>query len=173
MKEYHSELEKLNRDFFGPMGSFQVPLNPKSEATTLIVEKCRYCDHAKCCARFCTLIRACVCVWCVMWYADTCHRRRFRCGWCSITRTPVVDPFTSSSRAVMICVKISSRCSCCASWIRCVWLCDAADGCTVYICVHACPHVCVCVCVWEYVCVCVFVCSCLFATALWCLMEPY
>ena len=42
MAEYRKELEKLNADFFGPMGKFQIPLNPKLEATTLIIEKCRY-----------------------------------------------------------------------------------------------------------------------------------
>jgi phosphatidylinositol-4,5-bisphosphate 3-kinase len=42
MREYRKEITKLNADFFGPMGKFQIPLNPKLEATTLIVEKCRY-----------------------------------------------------------------------------------------------------------------------------------
>jgi len=35
-------LEKLNRDFFLPMGQFRIPFEPKLVATTLIVEKCRY-----------------------------------------------------------------------------------------------------------------------------------
>jgi phosphatidylinositol-4,5-bisphosphate 3-kinase len=35
-------VERLNKEFFAPMGKFQVPFNPKIEATTLIVEKCRY-----------------------------------------------------------------------------------------------------------------------------------
>ena len=39
---YKEELHKLNRSFFEPMGSFQVPLDPKWVATTLIVEKCSY-----------------------------------------------------------------------------------------------------------------------------------
>jgi len=42
MKYYAKELKKLNKTFFGPMGKFQIPLDPKWEATTLIVEKCRY-----------------------------------------------------------------------------------------------------------------------------------
>lgn len=42
MKEYEKELLKLNRKFFEPMGKFQVPLDPRWEATTLIVKKCRY-----------------------------------------------------------------------------------------------------------------------------------
>jgi len=42
MKEYTREVEKLNRDFFLPNGKFQIPYNPKLEATSLIVEKCRY-----------------------------------------------------------------------------------------------------------------------------------
>lgn len=42
MKEYTREIEKLNRDMFVPMGQFQIPFNPKQEATTLILEKCRY-----------------------------------------------------------------------------------------------------------------------------------
>ncbi len=42
MKEYTRELEKLNRDFFQPNGTFQIPLNPKQEASTLIIEKCSY-----------------------------------------------------------------------------------------------------------------------------------
>jgi hypothetical protein len=42
MAEYTKELEKLNEEFFKPMGKFQIPLNPKQEATTLIVDKCRY-----------------------------------------------------------------------------------------------------------------------------------
>ncbi len=40
--ECRKELEKLNKDFFGAMGKFQVPFNPKLEASTLMVEKCRY-----------------------------------------------------------------------------------------------------------------------------------
>jgi phosphatidylinositol kinase/protein kinase (PI-3 family) len=36
------EIEKLNRDFFIPMGSFQIPFNPKQEATSLLIDKCRY-----------------------------------------------------------------------------------------------------------------------------------
>jgi phosphatidylinositol-4,5-bisphosphate 3-kinase len=47
MKEYNSEIEKLNRDFFSKMGSFQVPLNPRVEATTLIPSKCRYMSSKK------------------------------------------------------------------------------------------------------------------------------
>ena len=47
MVEYHKELNKLNRDFFRKMGSFQIPLNPRLEATTLIVEKCRYMSSKK------------------------------------------------------------------------------------------------------------------------------
>jgi phosphatidylinositol-4,5-bisphosphate 3-kinase len=42
MKEYTKELEKLNKTVFEPMGKFQLPLNPKIEATSLIVEKCRF-----------------------------------------------------------------------------------------------------------------------------------
>jgi len=42
MKEYRKELVKLNKYLFGPMGSFQIPLNPRWEATSLIIEKCRY-----------------------------------------------------------------------------------------------------------------------------------
>jgi len=42
MKEYTRELEKLNRDFFSPQKTFQIPYNPKLEAGTLIIEKCRY-----------------------------------------------------------------------------------------------------------------------------------
>jgi len=42
MKEYTKELEKLNKTFFEPMGKFQLPLNPKIECTSLIVEKCRF-----------------------------------------------------------------------------------------------------------------------------------
>lgn len=42
MKQYTKECEKLNRDFFEPMGKFQIPFNPKLEATTLVIEKCRY-----------------------------------------------------------------------------------------------------------------------------------
>jgi phosphatidylinositol-4,5-bisphosphate 3-kinase len=42
MKEYKNALEKLNRQFFGPMKSFRSPLNPKQICTTLIIEKCRY-----------------------------------------------------------------------------------------------------------------------------------
>jgi phosphatidylinositol-4,5-bisphosphate 3-kinase len=41
-KDYFKELHKLNREFFEPMGKFQIPLDPKWEATTLLVEKCRY-----------------------------------------------------------------------------------------------------------------------------------
>jgi len=42
MKEYRKEIEKLNAYFFGPMGKFRIPLNPKLEATTLKLDKCRY-----------------------------------------------------------------------------------------------------------------------------------
>jgi len=42
MKEYTKELEKLNRDFFEPLGQFQIPIDPKLVATTLLVEKCAY-----------------------------------------------------------------------------------------------------------------------------------
>ncbi len=42
MKEYSKECEKLNKDFFKPMGKFQLPLDPKIEVTQLVVEKCRY-----------------------------------------------------------------------------------------------------------------------------------
>lgn len=41
-REYASELEKLNKTFFEHIGKVQIPLNPKWEGTTLIVEKCRY-----------------------------------------------------------------------------------------------------------------------------------
>jgi hypothetical protein len=47
MKEYSIELEKLNNDFFLPIGKFQIPLNPKLEASTLIVEKCRFMSSKK------------------------------------------------------------------------------------------------------------------------------
>jgi len=40
--ECRRELEKLNKEIFIPQKSFQVPFNPKLEATSLIVEKCRY-----------------------------------------------------------------------------------------------------------------------------------
>jgi len=39
MKEYSKACEKLNRDFFQPMGKFQLPLDPKIEVTQLVVEK--------------------------------------------------------------------------------------------------------------------------------------
>jgi len=42
MREYRKEIEALNTNFFKPMGKFQVPLNPKWEATGLIVDKCRF-----------------------------------------------------------------------------------------------------------------------------------
>lgn len=41
MKAYTAECEKLNRDFFLPQGKFQLPLDPKIEVTSLVVEKCR------------------------------------------------------------------------------------------------------------------------------------
>lgn len=41
-EQYESELNKLNETFFSKLGSFHIPLNPKWEATTLIVKKCRY-----------------------------------------------------------------------------------------------------------------------------------
>ncbi len=42
-KAFKLEIEKLNRDCFGIAGStFQIPFNPKLEASSLIVEKCRY-----------------------------------------------------------------------------------------------------------------------------------
>eukprot|EP01006_Ploeotia_vitrea_P036247 TRINITY_DN66000_c6_g18_i1.p1 TRINITY_DN66000_c6_g18~~TRINITY_DN66000_c6_g18_i1.p1 ORF type:complete len:1249 (-),score=825.13 TRINITY_DN66000_c6_g18_i1:300-4046(-) len=47
MKEYHKELHKLNKRFFSKIGKFQIPLQPKLEATTLIVEKCRYMSSKK------------------------------------------------------------------------------------------------------------------------------
>jgi Phosphatidylinositol 3- and 4-kinase/Phosphoinositide 3-kinase family, accessory domain (PIK domain)/PI3-kinase family, ras-binding domain/Phosphoinositide 3-kinase C2 len=47
MEEYYAELDKLNRRFFSTLGHFQMPLNPKWEATTLIVEKCRYMSSKK------------------------------------------------------------------------------------------------------------------------------
>ena len=48
-KEYHSQLAKLNRDFFAKMagGKFQIPLNPRLEARSLIVEKCKYMSSKK------------------------------------------------------------------------------------------------------------------------------
>eukprot|EP00457_Paulinella_chromatophora_P000957 gb/GEZN01000959.1/.p1 GENE.gb/GEZN01000959.1/~~gb/GEZN01000959.1/.p1 ORF type:complete len:1100 (-),score=179.27 gb/GEZN01000959.1/:106-3405(-) len=42
MEEYRRELKRLNDDFFEPMGKFQIPFNPKLEATKLIISKCRY-----------------------------------------------------------------------------------------------------------------------------------
>jgi len=42
MKEYIKELEKLNRDFFEPLGQFQIPIDPKLVATTLLIQKCAY-----------------------------------------------------------------------------------------------------------------------------------
>lgn len=42
MREYTKEIERVNKTFFQPMGRFQIPLNPKWEATGLIVEKCRF-----------------------------------------------------------------------------------------------------------------------------------
>jgi len=47
MKEYQNELEKLNRDYFTKIQHFQIPLNPKLEASTLIIEKCRYMSSKK------------------------------------------------------------------------------------------------------------------------------
>ena len=48
MQEYLTELQRLNHQFFGPqIGSFRIPLNPKLEATTLIVDKCRYMSSKK------------------------------------------------------------------------------------------------------------------------------
>lgn len=41
-KEYQQELHKLNAKFFEPQKKFQIPLDPRSEATTLVVEKCRF-----------------------------------------------------------------------------------------------------------------------------------
>jgi phosphatidylinositol-4,5-bisphosphate 3-kinase len=48
-KEYHAQLTKLNRDFFARMegGKFQIPLNPKLEAKSLIVEKCKFMSSKK------------------------------------------------------------------------------------------------------------------------------
>jgi len=48
-EEYVQTLSKLNRDFFErmPNGRFQIPLNPTWEATTLIVEKCRFMSSKK------------------------------------------------------------------------------------------------------------------------------
>lgn len=42
MSEYRRELKRLNSDFFEPMGKFQIPFNPKLEATKLMIGKCRY-----------------------------------------------------------------------------------------------------------------------------------
>ena len=42
MAQLRKELHKLNDEFFGPVGKFQIPYDPKLEATTLIVEKCRF-----------------------------------------------------------------------------------------------------------------------------------
>eukprot|EP00808_Paulinella_micropora_P029692 g29303.t1 len=42
MEEYRRELKRLNADFFEPMGKFQIPFNPKLEATRLVIPKCRY-----------------------------------------------------------------------------------------------------------------------------------
>lgn len=42
MAAYQKELNTLNRNFFEPQTKFQLPLDPKVECTTLIVEKCRY-----------------------------------------------------------------------------------------------------------------------------------
>jgi phosphatidylinositol-4,5-bisphosphate 3-kinase len=39
---YHKELHKLNAELFGPQGKFIIPLDPKLEATTLMVDKCRF-----------------------------------------------------------------------------------------------------------------------------------
>jgi phosphatidylinositol-4,5-bisphosphate 3-kinase len=39
---YHQKLHELNEKVFGPQGKFQIPLSPVTEATTLIVEKCRF-----------------------------------------------------------------------------------------------------------------------------------
>mmetsp|Transcript_33348 Transcript_33348/g.65547 ORF Transcript_33348/g.65547 Transcript_33348/m.65547 type:complete len:1035 (-) Transcript_33348:316-3420(-) len=41
-REYSAALHRLNKEFFEPMVKFRIPLDPKWEATTLIVEKCRY-----------------------------------------------------------------------------------------------------------------------------------
>jgi phosphatidylinositol-4,5-bisphosphate 3-kinase len=48
-KEYHAALAKLNRDFFRQLegGKFQIPLNPKLEATVLRVEKCKFMSSKK------------------------------------------------------------------------------------------------------------------------------
>eukprot|EP00808_Paulinella_micropora_P023395 g3465.t1 len=47
--EYQNELNTLNRDFFTrmPNGKWQLPLNPKLEVTTLLVEKCRFMSSKK------------------------------------------------------------------------------------------------------------------------------
>jgi len=44
LKEYRAELEKLNRDVFGKFGTFRLPINPRLEATSLDVEKCKYVE---------------------------------------------------------------------------------------------------------------------------------
>jgi len=48
-KEYHAALSKLNRDFFRQLegGKFQIPLNPKLEATVLKVDKCKFMSSKK------------------------------------------------------------------------------------------------------------------------------
>lgn len=39
---YHHELHRLNKDFFEPLGSWSLPIDPKWQVTTLQVEKCHY-----------------------------------------------------------------------------------------------------------------------------------
>jgi Phosphatidylinositol 3- and 4-kinase/Phosphoinositide 3-kinase family, accessory domain (PIK domain)/Phosphoinositide 3-kinase C2/PI3-kinase family, ras-binding domain len=46
-QKYHELLHRLNEHFFERIGSFQLPLDPRYRATTLVVDKCRYMSSKK------------------------------------------------------------------------------------------------------------------------------
>lgn len=46
-RQYQLELSRLNDTFFNKIGSFQMPIDPRMTATTVVPNKCKYMSSKK------------------------------------------------------------------------------------------------------------------------------